>query len=124
MVIVPPEPAAPADTEQREQANQSLLLAAQQGGLGLLNQALGQGADVNAVNPDGTTALMLAVEHGYEDLVEALIGHGANLDAKRADGQTALTLAERAGQFHVVRMLWKAAPKRTYRFFALRRHLR
>jgi DNA-directed RNA polymerase subunit RPC12/RpoP len=119
-VIVPSRPAPPAEAKQRAKSNASLLLALQKGDLRLLNEALAQGADVNAVASDGMTALMLAVQHGREDFVEALIGHGANLQAKRPDGQTALMLAEHAGQFHIVRLLWKADTKPSRQFFGLR----
>src|ERR1017187_1384342 len=119
-VIVPSRPAPPAEAKQREIASASLLLAVQQGDSRSLNEALAQGADVNAVASDGMTALMLAVQHGREDFVEALIGHGANLKAKGPDGQTALMLAEHAGRFHIVRLLWKADTKPSRRFFGLR----
>jgi serine/threonine-protein phosphatase 6 regulatory ankyrin repeat subunit B len=112
-VIVPSRPAPPTEAKQREKSNASLLLAVRKNDLRLLNEALAQGADVNAIASDGMTVLMLAVQHGREDFVEALIGHGANLEAKRPDGQTALMLAEHAGQFHVIRLLWKADTKRT-----------
>lgn len=121
-VIVPSRPVAPAEAEQRERVSGSLLLAVQQGDSRSLYEALAQGGDVNAAAPDGMTALMLAVQHGRGDFVEALIGHGADLDAKGPDGQTALMLAERAGQFHLVRLLWKADTKPASRFFGLRRH--
>ena len=121
-VIVPSRSAPPTEAESREKASASLLLAVQQGDLGSLNEALVQGGDVNAAAPDGMTALMLAVQNGREDFVETLIGHGANLHAKGPDGHTALMLAERAGQFHLVRLLWKADPKPAHRFFGPRRH--
>jgi len=121
-VIVPPKPTVSADTTQRDESNEVLLLAAQQGDLVLLNKALARGADVNAATSNGTTALLLAVQRGEADIVDTLIAHGANLEARRADGQTALSLAERGGQFHIVRILWKAGAKRPLRFFSLRRH--
>ena len=119
-VIVPSKPSMPADTVQPEKANESLLLAVLKGDSVLLNDALAQGADINAAIPDGTTALMIAVEKGYEECVETLIARGANFEARRADGQTAVLLAERAGQFQVLRKLWKAGAKRPSRFPILR----
>jgi DNA-directed RNA polymerase subunit RPC12/RpoP len=119
-VIVPSKPTTPADTGQGEKADEFLLLAALKGDSVLLNNALAQGANINAAIPDGTTALMLAVEKGYEECVETLIARGADLDAKRADGQTAVMLSERAGQFQVLRKLWKAGAKRPSRFSILR----
>jgi predicted RNA-binding Zn-ribbon protein involved in translation (DUF1610 family) len=119
-VIVPSKPSTTTDTGQREKADESLLLSALKGDSILLNDALAQGADINASIPDGTTALMIAVEKGYEDCVEALIARGANIEVKRTDGQTAVMVAERAGQFQVLRMLWKAGAKRPSRFPILR----
>ncbi len=121
-VIVPSRPAPPSEARQRETASASLLLAVQQGDGRLLNEALAQGGNVNAAASDGMTALMLAVQHGRGDFVKALIDHGANLEAKGPDGQTALMLAERAGQFHLVRLFWKADTKPAYRFFSLRKN--
>jgi uncharacterized protein len=119
-VIVPSKPSTPAEKESRDTANESLILAASKGDLELLNNALTQGADINAAIPDGTTALMIAVEKGYEDCVETLIARGADLNVKRTDGQTAVMLAERAGQFQVLRKLWKAGAKRPSKFRILR----
>ena len=110
-VIVPPRTPLPADSEQRVEASESLLLAVQRGDLGAVNAALAQGADVNAANYDNMTALMFAARQGNEDCVRALINRGANLEAKRIDGETAVTLAERAGHYGVVRILWKASGK-------------
>lgn len=110
-VIVPSRPVAPADAEQRETANESLLLATQAGDLAALNGALAQGADVNAANSDGMTALMFAARQGSAECVQMLISRGANLEARRDDGETAVTLAQRASQFHIIRILWKAGGK-------------
>ena len=120
-VIVPSRPAPPAESERRENATAALLLAVQQGDSSSLNVAFAQGADVNTVAPDGMTALMLAVQKNRGDFVETLIGYGANLEAKSPDGQTALMLAQQAGQFHLVRLFWKAGSKPAYRFFGRRR---
>ena len=95
----------------RETPNESLLLAAQQGDVAALNNALARGADANAANSDGMTALMFAVQQGSNDCVQTLISRGANLEAKREDGQTAATLAERADQFQILRRLWKGSGK-------------
>jgi len=121
-VIVPSRPAPSAESERRENATTALLLAVKQGDSSLLNVALAQGADASAATPDGMTALMLAVQKNRGDFVETLIGYGANLEAKGPDGQTALMLAQQAGQFHLVRLLWKAGTKPAYRFFGRRRH--
>jgi ankyrin repeat protein len=62
---------------------------------------------------------MLAAQQGAQDCVKVLVAHNANLDATRADGGTAMSLAKRAGEFHILRMLWRAASKRRARRFGL-----
>jgi ankyrin repeat protein len=110
-VIVPPKTSSPDDSEQRIEASESLLIAAQRGDLDAVNNALAQGADVNAANYDNMTAVMFAVQQGSEGCVQSLIDHGANLDAKRVDGETAVSLAQRANHYQIVRILWKAGGK-------------
>ena len=51
---------------------------------------LQQGADPNALHPEGSTALMAAAENGSVPIVKALLGVGANVNTARYDGLTAL----------------------------------
>ncbi len=118
-VIVPLKPDAMGRGSPTE-ADHLLLLAAEQSDADSLTDALVQGANVNARTHGGTTALMLAAQHGAQDCVKLLIAHDADLDATRADGGTAMSLAKRAGEFHILRMLWRAASKRRARHFGLR----
>ena len=118
-VIVPPKPNASVRGSARE-ADDLLLFAAEQSDVDSLTDALVHGANVNASTRGGTTALMLAAQHGAQDCVKLLIAHDANLDAVRTDGETATSLAKRAGEFHILRMLWRAASKRRSRRFGLR----
>jgi predicted RNA-binding Zn-ribbon protein involved in translation (DUF1610 family) len=118
-VIVPPKPDA-LGRGLRSEADDLLLLAAEQSDVDSLTDALLQGANANATKHDGTTALMLAAQHGAQDCIKLLIVHDANLDVTRTDGETAMTLAKRVGEFHILRMLWRAASKRRARRFTLR----
>ena len=55
-------------------------------------------ADVNAPEPDGTTALHWAVHHNDLDLVQRLIRAGANVNAKNDYGATPMSEAAVAGR--------------------------
>jgi ankyrin repeat protein len=58
-----------------------------------VNALLKQHPDVNAQEPDGTTALHWAVEHDDINLAKLLIGAGANIKATNDYGITPLTIA-------------------------------
>src|ERR1700743_1373505 len=51
---------------------------------------IGQGADVNALSPDGTTALMWAAHSGDYALVQALLKAHAKVDVANAYGSNAM----------------------------------
>ena len=65
-------------------------------------------ADVNAVEPDGTTALHRAVYGGEVREVRALLRAGARADVVNRYGMTPLALAAAAGDAELVRMLVEA----------------
>jgi uncharacterized protein len=64
--------------------------------------------DVNAAEPDGTTALHWAAHHGDLDIVDALIQKGANANAVNRYGITPLWLAAENGNTDVVAALLRA----------------
>jgi RNA polymerase primary sigma factor len=75
-------------------------------GLGAsVQQQLGRGADVNAVDQRGSTPLMLAAAAGHVDICRLLVGAGADLQVTDKDGCDAVALASRAGHEHVARFL-------------------
>ena len=63
---------------------------------------LAQGADVNAPEPDGTTALHWAAQHGNAQIVDALLAAGGNVHATNRYGIQPLLLACEAGQVAIV----------------------
>ena len=63
---------------------------------------LGEGADVNAVQPDGATALHWAAYRDDLDTADLLIGAGADVDAANELGATALWLAAGNGSATMV----------------------
>lgn len=58
--------------------------------LPLVNALIEHGADVNAVDKNGTTALMIAANLAHADVVKRLIAAGADIHARDDDGRTAL----------------------------------
>ncbi|MBV9506558.1 MAG: ankyrin repeat domain-containing protein [Acidobacteriia bacterium] len=69
---------------------------------------LAKKADVNAAQPDGTTALLWAVRQDDLKLADALIASGADVNAKNQDGATAMYLACVNGDPAMVERLLKA----------------
>jgi len=66
-------------------------------------------ADVDAAQPDGTTALAWAVHLGQASMVEALLLSGANANTTDEYGETPVTLAAANGDAVLVRRLLSAA---------------
>jgi ankyrin repeat protein len=67
-----------------------------------------QKADVNAAQPDGTTALHWAVRQDDLETVELLLGAGANVKAANRFGSTPLSLAATNGNAAIIEQLLKA----------------
>ena len=63
-----------------------------------LKEVLKQGADVNALGPDGHTALMYAANLGLIDNVRVLLAAGADAEIRSKQGATALSLTEQANE--------------------------
>ena len=64
-----------------------------------------QGACVEAVSADGTTALMTAAAEGYPEVAQVLLMHNAQVNARNEEGETAMHLAVRNNQAAIVAML-------------------
>jgi len=73
--------------------NEKLLLACKNNDIALVEEAIKNGADVNAKDNAGFTPLMLAALEGNKEILEMLIKKGADLNAKNNFGDTALILA-------------------------------
>jgi ankyrin repeat protein len=65
-------------------------------------------ADVNAAQPDGTTAIHWAAYHRDTEAAKALLARGANPSAVTSTGMTPLALACESGNADLVRLLLKA----------------
>ena len=82
--------------------------AAKSGNGGAVVSLLQQKADVNAAEPDGTTAISWAVRQDDVEMVDRLIKAGANVKAANRYGVTPLYLAALNGNPDVVVKLLKA----------------
>src|SRR5688572_26449088 len=72
------------------------------GNLDQLENALADGADINAANNFGLTPLMMAAYHGRAEMVKALVERGADVNAVDNGGLTAARLAKDAGHQETV----------------------
>jgi len=86
----------------------SLLDAAESGDRATALRLLTEGANPNAMSPDGATAVMYAASNDDVDLVRALIKAGANVKLKNQFGTTALTEAAIVGSAPIIDALLKA----------------
>jgi ankyrin repeat protein len=70
-----------------------LMYAARDGAIDAVRALVAGGADLNQVDPDGTTALTLAIINGHFDTAVALLDKGANPNVPDKSGMTALYAA-------------------------------
>ena len=70
-----------------------LMYAARDGAIDAVRALVDGGADMNLVDPDGTTALTLAILNGHFDAAVALLEKGANPNIPDKNGMTALYAA-------------------------------
>lgn len=88
-----------------QSANEDLLRAAIVGDLGMLNEALGRGAKVEAKDGEGRTALIVAAKLGHTPACIILLDRGAVVDAKDNEGWTALMHVAHEGHDGIVPVL-------------------
>ena len=98
---------AEASTKEK---NVQLVQAAERGKLTEVQNALNDGADVNAKNTFGLTALMMASYCGYTngnyaEVVKLLLDKGADVNIKGKEGLTALMEASSGVYAEVVKLL-------------------
>lgn len=70
-----------------------LMYAARDGAIDAVRALAASGADLNLVDPDGTTALTLAIINGHFDTALALLDKGANPNVADKNGMTPLYAA-------------------------------
>ena len=92
-----------------DQLNEELILAAEAGDVGLVENLLERGAQIDAHNDWGVTALMAASGSGEAAVVELLLERGADIDARDRYGKTALEIAYDQGHREVINVLRTAS---------------
>jgi hypothetical protein len=88
-----------------------LIYAATGGQDAVVTYLLAEGANVNAVSPNGTSALMMAVREGKGSTVTLLIARGANVSQRNQSGATALAWALRGNEQDMAAALRRAGAK-------------
>ena len=87
-------------------STQNLSEAVFTGDLAAVKQALTDGADPSAMDPQsGSTMLATAALMGHTEIVELLLEHGADVNTKSRDGGTALHAAAFLGRIETVKFL-------------------
>jgi Na+-transporting NADH:ubiquinone oxidoreductase subunit NqrE len=77
----------------------------------ILRYLLAEGANMDAVSPNGTSALMMAVRENRLSTVELLIARGVNVNLRNENGASALDWATRNNDAVMVALLKKAGAR-------------
>jgi ankyrin repeat protein len=88
-----------------------LIYAATGGQDAVVAYLLGEGANLNAVSPNGTSALMMAAREGKGSTVALLLARGANVNLRNQSGATALSWALRSNEQEMAAALRRAGAK-------------
>jgi ankyrin repeat protein len=88
-----------------------LIYAATGGHDEIVRWLLGEGADVNAASPNGTTALMMAVRENRYSTSILLIARGANVSHRNENGASALDWAKRNDDTSMIDRLRRAGAR-------------
>lgn len=73
--------------------------------IAIMQAALDEHVNIDAVNEDGLTALMIATYYGYYDTVALLCQSGAMIDVQNNEGYTALMYAAGQGWTDIIILL-------------------
>lgn len=93
---------------QYEPGTTPLMRAAIQGDVARIRKLLAEGADVNALSPDGLTALLYAAGGKSLEAAQILLVAGANVSRATNHGATPLMTASGSGNLRMVNVLLKA----------------
>lgn len=88
-----------------------LIYAATGGHDEMVRWLLGEGADINAASPNGTTALMMAVRENRYSTSILLIARGADVNRRNENGASALDWAKGGGDESMVERLRRAGAR-------------
>lgn len=92
-----------------------LHVAAENGGLQVINELLNAGADKEAQNRKGSTPLHIAAREGHEEIVKLLLERQAKIEARDDEGWTALHFGCQNGHTEVVNELLNAGANKEAR---------
>lgn len=84
--------------------NQQLIDLAEQGETEKVLNLLEEGAKINTMSENGTTAVMAATQNHHTDTVEALIQQGANIDIRNNNEDNVLLYAGAEGFLDIVKL--------------------
>lgn len=99
----------PANIRDRvENANSSLMEAAKDGELNIVNTLIARGADADLVNDDENIALWFACYSNHLDTVKTLIFSTSNINHQNVNGATCLSYAASTGKYEIVKVLIEA----------------
>ena len=88
-----------------------LIYAATGGHDEIVRWLLGEGADINAASPNGTTALMMAIRESRYQTALLLIARGADVNRRNENGASALDWAKRNDDGTMVERLKRAGAR-------------
>ncbi|MHB1956754.1 MAG: ankyrin repeat domain-containing protein [Sulfobacillus sp.] len=86
------------------QEGKKLVMYAERGDIGYVQDALSKGADPDGL-VRGVTALGMAASQGRTSVVQFLLAHGADVNEQDVLGYSALMWAAQMGQFEIVKIL-------------------
>jgi hypothetical protein len=98
-------PGAAASDHAKAQPAPPLIMAAESGDLGQIEQLLRGGASPEQADARGRTALLIATLRADLPMVRRLLAAGARADAADANGDTPLAVARRQGSPELIHML-------------------
>ena len=113
-VLLVPDPHPSVAQPLAEEATM-LMAFSMRGRIGLVDDLLIRGAEVDHRDATGATALMYAANAGHEPIVQTLIDHGADVDAADDQGCVALMFAAQGGHVRIIHRLLQSGADPTRR---------
>jgi len=93
------------DAPQADGRFTPLMRAAKLGRLDIVDELLGLGVELNALNADGCNALWLACYNGSHEVIERLIAAGVEIDRQNGNGATCLMYVSSNSKADLVKLL-------------------
>ena len=102
---------ARVSTENNAVNDEEFIRICADGDTAKVEEAISNGANIDARNKYGRTALMFAAGNGHIGIVELLLKHGADVNAKGNDGWTALMSAVSKRYTEITKLLYSYGAK-------------